>query len=136
MKHLKKFYENTEEDFQLYGIKPEEVKDMFYDIQDEGWTIRVNFSKKLFQHKYSDIFNKDDVQLGLRPYIEVRIKRLLERATTRERLEKEMTELTHSDLFKETISVANDRLKTYGWEMKDIKKDYDYISISIYKINI
>lgn len=136
MKYLKKFLENNE-DYNLYGLTPEDVKDMFMEIQDEGWNIRVDFSKKLFQLDQSGLFNKEDFKLGLRPQIKVKIKKIQTSfSTTRQSNLYELSGLLQSELFRETTSVANDRLKTFGWECKDVKIEEDYIIISISKINI
>ena len=78
MKHLKKFFENQEEDYiKYYGLYPEDIKDMFIDLIDDGWVINVDFKKKLFQYKTlinSPVDDKDLI-LNLQPVIEVRIKK-------------------------------------------------------------
>jgi hypothetical protein len=44
MKHLKKFFENQEEDYiKYYGLYPEDIKDMFIDLVDDGWMVYVDF---------------------------------------------------------------------------------------------
>lgn len=134
MKYLKHIFEDNE--YEFYGLSPEDVKDMFIELQDEGWLVRVNFTKKLFQFNQSGVFNKEDIKLNLKPHIEVRIKRFNERLTSRQTVDLEISELTNSLLFKEVISVAKERLSYFGWEMKDIKREEDYLIISIYKINI
>lgn len=135
MKYIKSIFENSEEDYITnYGLTPDDIKDMFVDIQDEGYIVSTNFSKKLFQWNVTGEFQKGDMKFGLQPVIQVRVKK--QPMTSRQSWILELSRFLESDLFKETISVAKERLKGFGWKIKDVKIEHDYIIISISKINI
>lgn len=137
MKYLISYFENSENEYtDFYGLYPEDIKEMFLDIQDEGYSVRVNFTKKLFQHNFESPLDKSDVKFGLVPYIEVKIKKNIFGFMTSDEINTELYRLTQSDIFKEIIQVANSRLKDLNWKIQDIKREHDYLSISIYKINI
>lgn len=137
MKHLKKFFENQEEDYiKYYGLYPEDIKDMFIDLVDDGWMINVDFKKKLFQH--SAIINSPlvdkDITLKLQPVIEVRIKKNLFGFMTRSEIEIELHKLVQSEEMKEIIDVTSSRLKDYGLFISMYNMELDYLKILIYKI--
>ena len=137
MKHLKKFFENQEEDYiKHYGLYPEDIKDMFIDLVDDGWMINVDFKKKLFQH--SAIINSHlvdkDITLKLQPVIEVKIKKNLFGFMTRSEIEIELHKLVQSEEMKEIIDVATSRLKDYGLFISMYNMELDYLKILIYKI--
>jgi hypothetical protein len=132
MKHLKKFFENQEEDYiKYYGLYPEDIKDMFIDLVDDGWMINVDFKKKLFSH----LVDKD-ITLKLQPVIEVRIKKNLNPASyfRRSEIESELHKLVQSEEMKEIIDVASSRLKDYGLFISMYNMELDYLKILIYKI--
>lgn len=135
MKYIKSIFENSEEDYiSNYGLTPDDIKDMFVDIQDEGYIVSTNFSKKLFQWDVTGEFQEGDMKFGLQPVIQVRIKK--QPTTSRQTWILELSRFLESDLFRETISVAKERLEGFGWLIKDVKIEHDYIIISISKINI
>jgi hypothetical protein len=130
MKHLKKFFENQEEDYiKYYGLYPEDIKDMFIDLVDDGWMINVDFKKKLFSH----LVDKD-ITLKLQPVIEVKIKKNLFGFMTRSEIESELHKLVQSEEMKEIIDVASSRLKDYGLFISMYNMELDYLKILIYKI--
>lgn len=137
MKHLKKFFENQEEDYiKYYGLYPEDIKDMFIDLVDDGWMINVDFKKKLFQHRAiinSPLVDKD-ITLKLQPVIEVKIKKNLFGFMTRSEIESELHKLVQSEEMKEIIDVASSRLKDYGLFISMYNMELDYLKILIYKI--
>jgi hypothetical protein len=137
MKHLKKFFENQEEDYiKYYGLYPEDIKDMFIDLVDDGWMINVDFKKKLFQHSIiinSPLVDKD-ITLKLQPVIEVRIKKNLFGFMTRSEIEIELHKLVKSEEMKEIMEVASSRLKDYGLFIRMYNMELDYLKILIYKI--
>ena len=135
MKHLKKFFENQEEDYiKYYGLYPEDIKDMFIDLIDDGWVINVDFKKKLFQYKTlinSPVDDKDLI-LNLQPVIEVRIKKNnILNYMRRSEIESELHKLVQSE---EMIDVASSRLKDYGLFIMYNYLELDYLKILIYKI--
>ena len=130
MKHLKKFFENQEEDYiKYYGLYPEDIKDMFIDLVDDDWMINVDFKKKLFSH----LVDKD-ITLKLQPVIEVKIKKNLFGFMTRSEIESELHKLVQSEEMKEIIDVASSRLKDYGLFISMYNMELDYLKILIYKI--
>jgi hypothetical protein len=130
MKHLKKFFENQEEDYiKYYGLYPEDIKDMFIDLVDDGWMINVDFKKKLFSH----LVDKD-ITLKLQPVIEVKIKKNLFGFMTRSEIESELHKLVQSEEMKEIIDVSSSRLKDYGLFISMYNMELDYLKILIYKI--
>ena len=138
MKHLKKFFENQEEDYiKYYGLYPEDIKDMFIDLIDDGWMINVDFKKKLFQYKTlinSPVDDKDLI-LNLQPVIEVRIKKNnILNYMRRSEIESELHKLVQSEEMKEIIDVASSRLKDYGLFIMYNYLELDYLKILIYKI--
>ena len=138
MKHLKKFFENQEEDYiKYYGLYPEDIKDMFIDLIDDGWVINVDFKKKLFQYKTlinSPVDDKDLI-LNLQPVIEVRIKKHnILNYMRRSEIESELHKLVQSEEMKEIIDVASSRLKDYGLFIMYNYLELDYLKILIYKI--
>ena len=138
MKHLKKFFENQEEDYiKYYGLYPEDIKDMFIDLIDDGCVINVDFKKKLFQYKTlinSPVDDKDLI-LNLQPVIEVRIKKNnILNYMRRSEIESELHKLVQSEEMKEIIDVASSRLKDYGLFIMYNYLELDYLKILIYKI--
>jgi hypothetical protein len=137
MKHLKKFFENQEEDYiKYYGLYPEDIKDMFIDLIDDGWMVNVDFKKKLFQYKTLIDSPVDDkyITLNLQPVIEVRIKKNLFGFMTRSEIESELHKLVQSEEMKEIIDVSSSRLKDYGLFISMCNMELDYLKILIYKI--
>lgn len=134
MKYLKSFFENNEEvDYlDIYGLYPEDVKDMFYDLEEKGYIINIKFTEKLIQ-KSSDYSN---LKFDLEPYISVNIRKKDKQGLTQRLLEYDLESLVDSDDFKSIINLTNLRLKDYGWKINHIRKEYEHIDISICKINI
>lgn len=131
MRYIKYFESSEEIDYiNQYGLYPEDIKDIFSDIEDNDYSINVIFKKKLFNLSFNEPFRSDEVKLKLEPFIEVQIRKL-----NNEYNSPEMSmDILSTDTFKENISTANMRLKDYGWEIKGIKKEYGCIIISICKI--
>jgi len=134
MKYLKSFFENNEEvDYLgIYGLYPEDVKDMFYDLEEKGYIINIKFTEILIQ-KSSDYSN---LKFDLEPYISVNIRKKDKQGLTQRLLEYDLESLVDSDDFKSIINLTNLRLKDYGWKINHIRKEYEHIDISICKINI
>lgn len=154
MKYLK-FFESS--DLEDYGITAEEVEYLFTDLTDTGdYSINVYFKKKLKQMNGYKIGTINRFNLVTIPYIEVRLKtNIVKRLNIRlpgsdqnyEFLVRgELNKLLHSDIFKETIEISNERLKEYGLYISqnnydkidgktaNLEIDYDFIKILIFKI--
>ena len=130
-----------------YGLYPEDVKEMFYDLQDldvfpEKLRVFVEFKSMLGSNLvFDDAKNKMTFQHF--PFIEVRVKSdaisVPEYGRTqadRNMIQSLLTKMTKDERFKEVIEVANNRLEDYGWKIERILKNFidDYIQIIIKKI--
>lgn len=134
-----------------YGIYPEDVKEMFYDLQDldifpEKLRVFVEFKSKLGQlgHlRMNEPMSDKVIQFQHFPYIEVRVKSdaIKEPAhggpmAYKSRIHTELELFKEDERFKEVIEVANNRLEDYGWTIERIIKNIvnDYLQIIIEKI--
>ena len=134
-----------------YGIYPEDVKEMFYDLQDldifpERLRVFVEFKSMLGQNgnlMFNDPMSTPKMTFQHFPFIEVRVKSdaisVPEYGRTqadRNMIQSLLTKMTDDQRFKEVIEVANNRLEDYDWKIEKIHKDFsnDYIQIIIKKI--
>jgi hypothetical protein len=133
-----------------YGLYPEDVKEMFYDLQDldifpEKLRVFVEFKSMLGQGNlmFNVPMSNKVMQFQHFPYIEVRVKSdaipVPEYGRTqadRNMIQSLLTKMTEDERFKEVIEVANNRLEDYDWKIEKTYKDFkdDYIQIIIKKI--
>lgn len=134
-----------------YGLYPEDVKEMFYDLQDldifpERLRVFVEFKSKLGQlgHlRMNEPMSDKVIQFQHFPYIEVRVKSdsIKEPAyggpmAYKSIIHTELELFKEDERFKEVIEVANNRLEDYGWTIERIIKNIvnDYLQIIIEKI--
>ena len=132
-----------------YGLYPEDVSEIFYDIQDpdlfpERLTFAVQFKSMLGQTgnlTFDDPMTPKKLTFQHFPFIEVRVKKDLEKAygftqADRNRTHRELTDLQATDRFKEFVETANARLGDEGWTIEKTYKDFgnDYLSIILKKI--
>ena len=134
-----------------YGIYPEDVKEMFYDLQDldifpERLRVFVEFKSMLGQNgnlMFNDPMSTPKMTFQHFPFIEVRVKSdaisVPEYGRTqadRNKIQSLLTKMTEDERFKEVIEVANNRLEDYDWKIEQTYKDFsnDYIRIIIKKI--
>ena len=134
-----------------YGLYPEDVKEMFYDLQDldifpERLRVFVEFKSMLGQSgnlMFNDPMSTPKMTFQHFPFIEVRVKSdaisVPEYGRTqadRNMIQSLLTKMTDDQRFKEVIEVANNRLEDYDWKIEKIHKDFgnDYIQIIIKKI--
>ena len=134
-----------------YGIYPEDVKEMFYDLQDldifpERLRVFVEFKSMLGQNgnlMLNDPMSTPKMTFQHFPFIEVRVKSdaisVPEYGRTqadRNMIQSLLTKMTEDQRFKEVIEVANNRLEDYDWKIEQTYKDFsnDYIQIIIKKI--
>jgi hypothetical protein len=124
MKYLKSFIENNQEiDYiNKYGLYPEDIKDMFYDLQELG-LIPQSQGEKNFK------FN-------INPFISVVVRKQSNQNMNQRMVEFDLEKLVDSDEFNAIINTTDLRLKDYGWKINHIRKELDHINISICKINI
>lgn len=126
-----------------YGLYPEDVKEMFYDLQDldifpETLRVFVEF-KSLLKH---DEVTDGKFTFKHQPFIEVRIKSDGIKIPTygltqadRRRRHEYLDSLMNDERFKEVIEIAGDRLEDYDWKIQSIENNIanDYIKIIIIK---
>jgi hypothetical protein len=132
-----------------YGMYPEDVSDIFYDLQDpdlfpERLAFQVQFKSMLGQNgnlMFNDPMTPKKLTFQHFPFIEVRVKKDLEKAygftqADRNRMHRELTDLQATDRFKEFVETANARLGDEGWTIEKTHKDFgnDYLSIILKKI--
>ena len=134
-----------------YGLYPEDVKEMFYDLQDldifpERLRVFVEFKSMLGQSgnlMFNDPMSTPKMTFQHFPFIEVKVKSdaisVPEYGRTqadRNMIQSLLTKMTDDQRFKEVIEVANNRLEDYDWKIEKIHKDFgnDYIQIIIKKI--
>ena len=134
-----------------YGLYPEDVKEMFYDLQDldifpERLRVFVEFKSMLGQSgnlMFNDPMSAPKMTFQHFPFIEVKVKSdaisVPEYGRTqadRNMIQSLLTKMTEDERFKEVIEVANNRLEDYGWKIEKTYKDFsnDYIQIIIKKI--
>ena len=128
-----------------YGIYPEDVKEMFYDLQDldifpERLRVFVDFKSMLGQTgnlTFDDPMTAPKMKFQHFPFIEVRVKsEKSEEWDRRELQQRELSYMIEDARFKEVLEVANERLEDYGWKIEKTYKDFrnDYIQIIIKKI--
>jgi len=130
-----------------YGLYPEDVKEMFYDLQDldvfpEKLRVFVEFKSMLGSNLIFDD-SKNKMTFQHFPFIEVKVKSDAISVPTygrtqadRNMIQSLLTKMTKDERFKEVIEVANNRLEDYGWKIERILKNFidDYIQIIIKKI--
>ena len=134
-----------------YGLYPEDVKEMFYDLQDldifpERLRVFVEFKSMLGQNgnlMFNDPMSTPKMTFQHFPFIEVRVKSdaisVPEYGRTqadRNKIQSLLSEMTEDERFKEVIELANNRLEDYDWKIEKTYKDFsnDYIQIIIKKI--
>jgi len=137
-----------------YGIYPEDVKEMFYDLQDldifpERLRVFVDFKSMLGQTgnlTFDDPMTAPKMKFQHFPFIEVRVKSekseewgrtdAAVRINPRDLQQRELSRMIEDARFKEVLEVANERLEDYGWKIEKTYKDFrnDYIQIIIKKI--
>ena len=128
-----------------YGIYPEDIFDMFYDLQNpaifpEMLSVTVEFKSKLGMNANLRMDNHmTDKKFTFQhfPFIEVRVKTQQDYSDFHHIYTNRVLERIKEDArFKEVIEVANERLEDYGWKIEKTNKSLsnDYIQIIIEKI--
>ena len=132
-----------------YGLYPEDVSEIFYDLQDpdlfpERLAFQVQFKSMLGQAgnlMLDDPMTPKKLTFKHFPFIEVRVKKDQEKEygftqADRNRTHRELTDLQATERFKEFMETANARLEDEGWTIEKAYKDFgnDYLSIILKKI--
>lgn len=114
MKNLK-YFESTSE-YSEWGIEPQTVEEMFYDISDLGWQIRVNPSKRLVP---TVNFTDDSIrEFEFQYYVKVIIYKPFN-SIDRDIIRHELNQLIKSTIFIETLEEVKLRLEFFGYEISD-----------------
>jgi hypothetical protein len=132
-----------------YGIYPEDVKEIFYDLQDpdlfpERLEISVFFKSMLGQMgnlMMDDPMSPKKLQFQHFPFIEVRVKQAAQpkqygfTQADRNRTQNILSALKEDERFKQAMEIASARLEDEGWKIHQISKDFinDYLEIKLRK---
>ena len=125
MKYLKYFESSDTE------LNQDKIKEMFLDISDMDWNIQVYKNEEVRQNSVSGTsFNFDIVN-----FYKVRIFKIHTSRRWDIEQKREIENLLNSDIFKEVIEVANDRLNDFGWyiDMETLNTEFSKITFNIYK---
>lgn len=109
MKYLKYITESSN-----FPVSLEELKDFFWDIEENGWTVRPLFRERLFRaSEMTDILTLRKMSLM---YV-----RIFKSYNQDQRFDyskfkrvQDLENLKKSDLYKQTIEVVSNRLKDFG----------------------
>jgi hypothetical protein len=125
MKHLK-YFESIEDE-----LTTEKISEMFLDISDMDWNIQVIKTSELNQDSnQGSVFTFNYID-----FFKVRIFKI--HTSRRWDIEQkiEIENLLNSNIYKETLEVANDRLNDFGWyiDMTTLSTQFSRITFNIYK---
>jgi len=127
MKHLKRLFENSDEEYlKHYGITPDDLRDFFIDLSDDGWDIITRFMKKMYQFTDTKPMKDSDIKLGLIPYIQIEI-------TKKSTSDTELKSLLNSEQFIEILDVVAHRLLDVGFYIKKSFIENKRLTILIYR---
>jgi hypothetical protein len=142
MKYLNKFESNDIHIESLkmnqseFGITPDEIKYLFTDISDNGWTVNAQSLKKLKELVYDESKNSI-LNFYLIPYIQVSINKTTPFEQRFNRSEwketQELKSFTESDEFKEIIEVISLRLNDLGYYINKQVIENKQLNILIYR---
>ncbi len=125
MKYLKYFESSDTE------LTQDKIKEMFLDISDMDWNVQVYKTEEVRQNSVSGTsFNFDIVN-----FYKVRIFKIHTSRRWDVDQKREIESLLESDIYKETIEVANDRLNDFGWyiDTSTLSTEFSRITFNIYK---
>jgi hypothetical protein len=112
MKNLKYF--ESVDDYSEWGIESQTIEEMFYDISDLGWLIRVNPSKRLVRQNSIS----DNIEFEFQYYIKVVIYKPFN-SIDRDKIRQELNQLIKSTIFIETLEEVKLRLEFFDYEISD-----------------
>lgn len=134
MKHLKSFFENNEES-SINGVYIDDIKEMFFDIEDEGYSVEVKLVNVFVNKATQNETGPRIFKFELRPQVQV----IIRKGSNIDQYSQMLNDaelLFNSDLFRECIEVAKSRLAEYNLEVSEINKQFSSIKIVISEINI
>jgi|688.fasta_scaffold1428872_2 hypothetical protein len=112
MKNIKYF--ESVDDYSEWGIELQTIEEMFYDISDLGWLIRVNPSKRLVRQNSIS----DNIEFEFQYYIKVVIYKPFN-SIDRDKIRQELNQLIKSTIFIETLEEVKLRLEFFDYEISD-----------------
>ena len=112
MKNLKYF--ESVDDYSEWGIESQTIEEMFYDISDLGWLIRVNPSKRLVRQNTIS----DNIEFEFQYYIKVVIYKPFN-SIDRDKIRQELNQIIKSTIFIETLEEVKLRLEIFDYEISD-----------------
>ena len=112
MKNIKYF--ESVDDYSEWGIESQTIEEMFYDISDLGWLIRVNPSKRLVRQNSIS----DNIEFEFQYYIKVVIYKPFN-SIDRDKIRQELNQLIKSTIFIETLEEVKLRLEFFDYEISD-----------------
>ena len=125
MKYLK-YFESSE-----IKLTEDKIKEMFLDISDMDWNVQVIKTSELNQDSnQGTLFTFNYVD-----FFKVRIFKIQTSRRWDVEQKREIENLLNSNIYKETIEVANDRLNDFGWyiDMSTLSTEFSKITFNIYK---
>jgi hypothetical protein len=125
MKYLKYFESSDTE------LTQDKIKEMFLDISDMDWNVQVIKTSELNQDSsQGSVFTFNYIN-----FFKVRIFKIHTSRRWDIEQKREIENLLNSDIYKETIEVANDRLNDLGWyiDMSTLSTEFSRITFNIYK---
>jgi hypothetical protein len=125
MKYLK-YFESSE-----IKLTEDKIKEMFLDISDMDWNVQVIKTSELNQDSnQGTLFTFNYVD-----FFKVRIFKIQTSRRWGVEQKREIENLLNSNIYKETIEVANDRLNDFGWyiDMSTLSTEFSKITFNIYK---
>jgi hypothetical protein len=123
MKYLK-YFESSDgksvNDYLQTELTVDEIKEMFLEISDMDWTVQVE--KSVYAEERQVFFI-------------VRIFKIESSRELNKEREEEIKNLIRSDIYRETIEIANERLSEFGWyiDMSTLRSLFTKITFNIYK---
>ena len=121
-----KYFEGREE---VWNVNRDDIKETFSDLIDD-FQIIVTFGKKLHQFNVLDTkVTNQDIKLGFKPYIQVRLTSLDKTSPYR------LSQYINSDDFLERQSEIVSRLDYYDLELVKVYVEVNSIIFLIYTKN-
>ena len=121
-----KYFEGREE---VWNVNRDDIKETFSDLIDD-FQIIVTFGKKLHQFNILDTkVTNQDIKLGFKPYIQVRLTSLDKTSPYR------LSQYINSDDFLERQSEIVSRLDYYDLELVKVHVEVNSIIFLIYTKN-
>ncbi len=117
MRRIKLFESYNE--YSQYGISPEDVKECFYEIEDNEWDVKIIFDKKMMSGKVDR--SNSTMSFELIPFIEIKILKWYNTFMSNIEESEELFKLKHSEVYKDSMVHLNGILDEAGLYIKEEK---------------